>query len=325
LTKVYFDEDADESILKDKTIAIIGYGNQGRAQAMNVRDSGFKVIIGNIKDEYWEKASKDGFKVYPVDEASKLGDIIVMLIPDEVQPQVYKEAIEKNLKEGKCLVFGSGFNVHYGFIKPPEFVDVILVAPVCPGIYVRENYLQGSGTFGLVGVHQNHSGKAKEFMLAYAKIIGVTKRGAIESSFAEETETDLFTEVAGQGIIPHLLMAAYEVMIEAGYSPEAAYTQTFYEFKFMGDVFYNFGTFGSVSKWSRTAQYLVLRHANSFITDEFKQCMKAFLKKVQNGEFARDWALEHQSGEVILRKLLTALENNPTRSAEKLFINKHKK
>ncbi|WP_455367205.1 ketol-acid reductoisomerase [[Eubacterium] cellulosolvens] len=322
MTKVYYDKDIELTTLMRKTIAMIGYGNQGRAQALNARDSGCKIIIGNQKDDYWKMAHDDGFEVLPIDEAAKLGDIIVMLVPDEAQPEVYKVNIEKNLKDKKCLMFGSGFNIHYGFIKPPEFIDVVLVAPVCPGFMVRDTYCQGAGPFTLMAVHQDHSGKSKEISLAYAKAIGGTRWGVVETSFAEEVETDLFTEVAGQGIIPHLLLAAYEVMVEAGYSPEAAYSQTIYEFKFMGDAIYKFGIADSVSRWSRTAQYLVLRYASTFIDEKLKQSMKEYLKRVQNGEFARDWAIEYQAGEPIMQRMLENLKKNPVRKVEKLFLPK---
>jgi len=194
MAKIYYEDDADLSVLNDKTIAIIGYGNQGSAQAQNMRDSGLDVIIGNVRDKSWEDAKNAGFDVYPISEAAERADIVHILIPDEVQASVYESEIKDNLNEGNALMFSHGFNIRFKCIKPPEFVDVIMVAPKGPGILVRQTYLDGFGTPALIAVEQDYTGKAKETVLALAKAIGATRAGVLETTFTEETETDLFGE-----------------------------------------------------------------------------------------------------------------------------------
>ena len=230
--RLYLEDDADLSNIEGRLVASLGYGSQGHAQAQNLRDSGLKVIIGNVEDHYAENARRDGFEVMPIPEAVKRADIVLFLVPDEVQAEVFSE-IEPHLREGQVLDFASGYSVHFGVVAPPPFVDVVLCVPTSTGEMARQRYTEGKGTFGHFGVHQDYSGNAREVALALAKGMGFLRFGCTEASFGEEVAVNLFAETAGLGAIVKYLLTAYEVLVEAGFSAEAAYGETFYELQFM--------------------------------------------------------------------------------------------
>jgi len=323
-TKFYFDKDADLSIISGKTIAVIGYGNQGRSQALNMRDtkSDFKVIIGNIKDEYWERAKKDGFDVYPILEACKMADMMLLLIPDEIMQEVYKKEIEQHLKEGKVLCFASGYSITFNLIEPPKNVDVILVGPRMGGKEVRELYVSDRGFPSFVGVKQDASGKAKKIALAIAKAIGSTKGNSvlIEVTFEQETLSDLLSEQALVPLIMAAWIAKYEVDVENGIPPEAALLELHLSGEWAED-FHRMAEVGIMKQlpWhSRTSQFGQLTRTNRLLNDEeepyYKQ-IKAFIQrqaeKIKNGEFAREWALEQATGYINLKKLYEKFESSP--------------
>ncbi|UUZ90637.1 ketol-acid reductoisomerase [Paenibacillus sp. P25] len=304
---MYYEKDADLNVLKGKTIAIIGYGDQGHAQAQNLRDSGLKVVIGLRQGRSFEQAKNDGFEVFSVAEATKLADVVQILMPDETQASVYKNEIEPNLKQGAAVMFSHGFNVHFGQINPSADKDVLLVAPKSPGHMVRRVYVEGFGVPGLIAVHQNASGKAQEIGLAYAKGIGCTRAGVIETSFREETETDLFGEQAVLcGGTSALVKAGFETLVEAGYAPEMAYFECLHELKLIVDLMYEGGLATMRHSISNTAEYGDYVTGPRIITDETKKAMKAVLSDIQQGKFARDFILENQSG----RAFLTATRRN---------------
>jgi len=323
-TKFYYDKEADLSIISGKTIAVIGYGNQGRSQALNIRDtkSDFKVIIGNVKDEYWERARKDGFDVYPISEACKMADIMLLLIPDEIMHEVYKKEIEQHLKEGKVLCFASGYTITFNFIEPPKNVDVILVGPRMGGKEVRELYVSGKGFPSFIAVKQDASGKAQKIALAIAKAIGSTKGNSvlIEVTFEQETLSDLLSEQALAPLIMAAWIAKYEVDVENGIPPEAALLELHLsgewaeDFKRMAEM----GIIKQLPLHSRTSQYGQLTRTNRLLNNEeepyYKQ-IKAFVQrqaeKIKNGEFAREWALEQATEYVTLKKLYEKFENSP--------------
>lgn len=304
LAKIYRDEDADLSILEGKTIAIIGYGNQGNAQANNMRDSGCKVIIGNVRgDPFWEQAKEDGFEVYEISEAARLGDVVHMLIPDEVQAQVYREQIAPSMGAGKVLCFSHGFNIHFKQIVPPRDIDVVMIAPKAPGAILRRAYQQGSGVPGLFAVEQDASGNAKEIALALAKAAGLTRVGVIETSFKEEVETDLFGEqVVLVGGVSELVKAGFEKLVEAGYQPEIAYFECLNELKLITDLIYEGGIEGMMRAVSNTAEYGGRTRGPMIIDDRVRKTMDKILKDIQNGEFAKEWIGEYQRGAPKLRK-----------------------
>jgi ketol-acid reductoisomerase len=300
---MYYEKDADLNALKGKTIAIIGYGSQGHAQAQNLRDSGLKVIIGLRPGRSFDQAKNDGFEVYAVAEATKLADVVQILMPDETQASVYKNEIEPNLKKGAALVFSHGFNIHFGQIVPSADKDVFMVAPKSPGHMVRRVYVEGFGVPGLIAVYQDASGKAKELGMAYAKGIGCTRAGLIETTFREETETDLFGEqVVLCGGTTALVKAGFETLVEAGYEPEIAYFECLHELKLIVDLMYEGGMATMRHSISNTAEYGDYVSGPRIITDEVKKEMKNVLTDIQQGKFARDFILENQSG----RSFLTA-------------------
>jgi len=304
---IYYEQDADISALKGKTVAVIGYGSQGHAQAQNLRDSGIKVIIGLRQGKSFDKAKHDGFDVYTVAEASKLADVVQILMPDETQAKVYKEEIEANLVAGNALLFSHGFNVHFGQIVAPDGVDVLLVAPKSPGHMVRRTYVEGFGVPGLIAVHQDATGKAQAIGLAYAKGIGCTRAGVIETSFKEETETDLFGEQAVLcGGVTALIKAGFETLTEAGYAPEMAYFECLHEMKLIVDLIYEGGLANMRDSISNTAEYGDYVTGPRLVTEETKKEMKRVLADIQQGKFARDFILENQSG----RAYLTATRRN---------------
>ncbi|MCU6711165.1 ketol-acid reductoisomerase [Paenibacillus sp. J5C_2022] len=304
---LYYEKDADFGALQGKTIAVIGYGSQGHAQAQNLRDSGLKVVIGLRPGKSAEVAKKDGFEVLTVAEATKVADIVQILLPDETQAQVYKEEIEPNLKHGAAIMFSHGFNVHFGQIVPSADKDVFLVAPKSPGHMVRRTYQEGFGVPGLIAIHQDATGKAKEIGLAYAKGIGCTRAGVIETSFKEETETDLFGEQAVLcGGASALVKAGFETLVEAGYAPEMAYFECLHELKLIVDLMYEGGLAGMRDSISNTAEYGDYVTGPRIVTEETKKEMKRVLEDIQAGRFARDFILENQSG----RAMLTATRRN---------------
>jgi len=298
MAKVYYDKDADLGLLKDKTVAVIGYGNQGTAQSQNLRDSGVKVIIAEVEGTpNWKAAQEAGFEVMDAKSAAKAGDIIQVLIPDEVQGGVYKEAIKKALKKGKTLMFSHGFNIHFRAIKPPKDIDVIMVAPKGPGAMVRNTYVDGAGVPCLIAVYQDASGKAKETALAYAKGIGGTRAGVFETTFKEEVETDLFGEQTVLcGGCTALIKAGFETLVEAGYQPEMAYFECCHELKLIVDLIYKQGLLGMRKAVSNTAEYGDLTVGPKIIDEKVKKRMKKALDRIQNGAFAREFIKENKEG-----------------------------
>jgi len=301
MAKIYYDQDVKKEYLKGKTVAVIGYGNQGRAQALNLHDSGIKVVIGAApRDKYpdWNNAEKDGLMAMSIGEAAKIADIIQILIPDEIQAKVYyEEGIDKNLQEGDVLMFSHGFNIHFGQIVPPPNVDVIMIAPKSPGRLVREMYVQGRGVPNLIAVFQDYSGKAKEIALAYSWAIGGTRAGTIETTFKEETETDLFGEQTVLcGGVTALIQAGFDTLTEAGYQPEIAYFECLHELKLIVDLIYKGGITHMRDCVSNTAEYGDLKSGKRIITEETRKEMKKILSEIQNGEFAKDWLIENQVG-----------------------------
>ena len=294
MVQVYYDQDADFGYLKGKKIAIIGYGSQGHAQAQNLKDSGLDVVVGLRRDlPDWEKAEKDGLTVTTVPEAAAAGDIIQMLVPDELQARIYKEEIEPHLSEGNTLMFSHGFNIHFGQIVPPAFIDVIMVGP---GHMVRRMYQEGKGVPSLVAVYQDSSGKAKEVGLAYAKGIGGTRAGVFETTFKEETETDLFGEQAVLcGGVTELIKAGFDTLVEAGYAPEMAYFECLHEMKLIIDLVIEGGLGYMRYSISNTAEYGDYMTGKRIITEETRKEMKKILTEIQNGEFAKKWILENQA------------------------------
>jgi len=298
LARIYYEDDASLEPLSGKTVAVIGYGSQGHAHALNLRDSGVRVVVGLREGSpSWKEAEEAGLEVLPVAEAAARGDIIAVLIPDQAQPKVYREKIAPHLSPGKCLLFAHGFNIHYGQIVPPSNVDVIMVAPKAPGHRVREVFAEGGGTPGLLAVYQDATGKAKELALAYAKGIGCTRAGVIETTFAEETETDLFGEqVVLCGGVTALIKAAFEVLVEAGYQPEIAYFECLHELKLIVDLIQQGGLTYMRHSISDTAEYGDYVAGPRIVTEETKQEMRRILREVQDGTHARNWILENMAG-----------------------------
>ena len=305
MAKMYFDKDGNLDFLKGKKIAIIGFGNQGAAQAQNLRDSGLDVIASDLPGtRNYDNAVKLGFKPVSADEASKAADVIQLLIPDEVQGRVYREAIRSNLFENNVLMCSHGFNIHFGQIVPPNNVDVIMVAPKGPGHLVRSEFEKGGGVPNLIAIFQDHSGKAKDIALAYSKGIGGLRAAVIETTFAEETETDLFGEQAVLcGGVSALVKAGFETLVEAGYQPEIAYYECMHELKLIVDLFYQGGLSWMRHSVSNTAEYGDLTRGNRIVTAETKKEMKKILEEVRSGQFAREWILECQANMPVFRAL----------------------
>ena len=293
------------SPLRDKTVAVIGYGNQGRAQALNMRDSGVDVIVGvRVGGKSWKIAEEDGFKPMSIEEASRKADIIHILIPDTVQPMVYEEKIKPELKEGKTLGFSHGYNIHFKLIKPPSWVDVILIAPKSPGKRMREVYLSGGGVPALVAVGQDYSGEAMKKALAMAKAIGCSRAGVIETTFAEETETDLFGEqsVLVGGVV-ELIKKGFEVLVEAGYQPEISYFEVCNELKLIVDLIQRGGFSEMLDAISETARYGGLTVGPKIIDESVKERMKEVLQRIRSGEFEKDWTGNPDAGKLLKEKL----------------------
>ncbi len=296
--KIYYDNDADLSHLKGKTIAILGYGSQGHAQAQNLRDSGCNVIIGQREGgPNYDLAVSHNFKPTPVADAVKASDIVNILLPDEVQGDIFREHIRPNLKAGNVLMCSHGFNIHFGQVEPPKGVDVLLVAPKGPGHLVRSEYVKGGGVPCLIALGEGSSDKTRQIGLAYAKGIGGTRGGVIETSIAEETETDLFGEqVVLCGGVSELVKAAFETLVDAGYQPEMAYFECMHELKLIVDLFYQGGLSYMRYSVSNTAEYGDYTRGPRIITDETRKVMKQILTEIQNGQFAREWILENRAG-----------------------------
>lgn len=299
MAKMYYDSDCDLGLLRGKTVAVIGYGSQGHAHAQNLKESGIDVVVGlpAAFTEERQKVTNDGLKVVDTDEAAKMGDLIIMLVPDQLQPVVYEESIKENLKEGNVLMFAHGFNIHFKQIIPPEFVDVVMVAPKGPGHTVRSQYKEGKGVPALVAVYQDASGKAKEYALAYASGIGAGRAGILETTFKEETETDLFGEQAVLcGGVTELMKAGFETLVNAGYQPEIAYFECIHEMKLIVDLINQGGYAYMRYSISDTAEYGDYITGKRIITDETRKEMKKVLEEIQNGTFASRWITENKSG-----------------------------
>ncbi len=298
MPKIYYDKDADLNEIKNKTIAIIGYGIQGRGQALNLRDSGLKVIIGQRPGgPNYDQAKKDGFSPLSAEEASQQADVIQILVQDHLQADLYKKSIAPYLKKGKTLVFSHGFNIHFKQILPPKDVDVVMVAPKGPGSLVRRQYEEGRGVPCLVAIHQNPSKNALKTALAYAKGVGGTRGGVIETTFKEETETDLFGEQAVLcGGTSELIKAGFETLVKAGYQPEIAYFECLHELKLIVDIIYEEGLTGMRRRVSDTAEYGDYSRGKRVITPKVRQEMKKILKEIQSGKFAKEWIAENKKG-----------------------------
>ena len=298
LNSLYFDKDADLSVIQSKPVAIIGYGNQGRAQALNLRDSGVKVAIGARKGgSSEEQAKRDGFEPQSIEQAVIDADVIAILLPDQIMSVVYEESISPNLSVGKTLQFSHGYNIHYEKIIPPEDIDVIMVAPSGAGKMVREEFENGSGVPNLIAIHQNFSGSAFEVALSYSKAIGGTRSAAFKSTFKEETETDLFGEqVVLTGGIPRLIQNSFKVMVESGYSPIVAWFVSYYEVKLIVDLFNEKGFQFMNDAISDTAEYGGQTRGSRLMDESVTAKMKIFLDEIQSGEFFKEWEKESGSG-----------------------------
>jgi ketol-acid reductoisomerase len=299
---IYYENDADPSILKGRRVSVLGYGSQGRAHALNLKDSGHDVTVALRKDsKSWEQAEEDGLAVAGVHEAVSGAELVAVLVPDQHQASVYAEAIEPNLDPGAALLFAHGFNIHFGQIRPREENDVIMIAPKAPGPLVRRTYEGGSGTPGLLAIHQDPTGKARERALAYAQGIGCTRAGVIETTFAEETETDLFGEQAVLcGGTSRLIQAGFETLVDAGYQPEIAYFECLHELKLIVDLLYEGGFSGMREAISDTAEYGDLTRGKKVVTAETEAAMRQILSDIRSGEFAREWVLENRAGTPVL-------------------------
>ena len=310
--KISYDKDADLSKILKKKVAIIGFGSQGHAHALNLRDSGGNVVVGLREGASWNKAEASGLKVMPVADAVKQADVVMILAPDEVQAAIYNKDIAPNLKDGKYLAFGHGFNIHFGQIQPPAKVNVFMVAPKGPGHLVRSEYTKGSGVPCLLAVHQDPSGDTTQVGLAYASGIGGGRAGVIETNFREETETDLFGEQAVLcGGLTSLIQAGYETLVEAGYSPEMAYFECLHEVKLIVDLIYQGGIANMRYSISTTAKYGDITRGPRVVTAETKRTMKKILGEIQSGRFAREWVLENQANRPVYNALLKRGEEHP--------------
>ena len=310
--KIYYDKDADLNRLKEKEIAVIGFGSQGHAHAHNLRDSGVNVLIGLREGRSWEKAERAGFKVVSPSEAAKSSDIVMILTPDEGQADLYRNDLAPNLRQDAYLVFAHGFNIHFGQIQPRPDLNVFMVAPKGPGHLVRSEFSKGTGIPMLLAIHQDPSKETQQIGLAYAKAIGGTRAGVIETTFREECETDLFGEqVVLCGGITSLITAGYETLLEAGYAPEMAYFECLHEVKLIVDLIYEGGISNMRYSISNTAKYGDLTRGKRIITDETRREMKKILGEIQSGQFAKEWIEENKAGRPIFTSLLKKGEAHP--------------
>ena len=305
MVKAYYDQDADLKVLEGKTIAVLGYGSQGHAQAQNLKDSGLDVVVGLREgSKSCEKAEADGLKVASVSEAAQQAEVILFLISDTLQPQVYENEVKPHLKEGKALGFSHGFNIIYQQVVPPENVDVFMIAPKSPGHLLRRMYSEDKGVPALLAVHQDYTGRAHSLALAYARGIGSTRAGVIETTFQEETETDLFGEqVVLCGGTTELIKASFETLVEAGYQPEIAYFECLHELKLIVDLIYESGLAGMRYSISDTAEYGDMTRGPRVIDHNVRQEMRRILQEVQEGRFAQEWILENQAGQPVFHSL----------------------
>lgn len=317
--KVYYENETSLDSLKDKKIAILGYGSQGHAHALNLKESGMDVIIAEVKgDEAWNKAAEAGFEVMEAVDAVKAATVIMVLLPDQIQKKVYDDAIAPNLKEGDTLVFAHGFNIHYKQIVPPENVNVMMIAPKGPGHLVRRTFSEGSGVPCLIAIYQDPSGNTKDLALAWAKGIGGTKAGVIETTFKDETETDLFGEQAVLcGGSAELIKAGFDTLVDGGYAPELAYFECMHELKLIVDLYYEGGLSRMNYSVSDTAEYGGMSRGKKIITEETRKIMKDILKDVQNGSFAKEWIDEYAAGQPNMNKLR---EENKNHAIEKVGV-----
>ncbi len=313
MVKMYYDKDANWDMLKDKTVAIIGYGSQGHAHALNLKDSGANVIVGLYEgSKSWAKAEAAGLRVMTAAEATIEADVVMMLIPDEKQSATYKKDVAPNLRPGMALAFAHGFNIHFGQIVPPADVDVFMVAPKGPGHLVRRVFTEGQGVPCLIAVHQDATGRAYDLGLAYAKGIGGTRAGVLDTTFREETETDLFGEQAVLcGGVTALITAGFETLVEAGYEPESAYFECMHEMKLIVDLMYEGGMAKMRHSVSDTAEYGDYVTGKRIITDETKKAMRQVLTEIQDGTFANKWLLENQANRPAFNAMRKRAVNHP--------------
>lgn len=313
MATIYYEKDADASLLEGKKVAIIGYGSQGHAHALNLKDSGVDVRVGlHAESKSRSKAEEQGLTVSSTQEAAEWADIIMILAPDTAQPEIFEQDILPHLSAGKTLMFGHGFNIRYGTITPPEDVDVSMIAPKAPGHRVRELYTEGAGTPALLAVHQDASGKAKETALAYAHALGVTRAGVLETTFAEETETDLFGEQAVLcGGVSELVKAAFETLVKAGYQPEVAYFECMHELKLIVDLMYRGGLNYMRYSVSDTAEHGDYTAGPKVVTEDTKGAMKKILDDIQDGTYAKGWIEENKNGRPWFNARREAEQNHP--------------
>jgi len=316
--KIFYDKDADKALLSGKTVAVVGYGSQGHAHASNLKDSGVTVVIGARPGSSWQKAEKAGFKVMPVADAAKQADIVMLLAPDPEQPMIYEQELATQLREGRYLAFAHGFNIHFGQIRPRPDLNVFMVAPKGPGHLVRSEYQKGSGVPALLAIHQDPSQKTRAIGLAYASAIGGARAGVIETSFREETETDLFGEqVVLCGGLTALIQAGYETLVEAGYSPEMAYFECLHEVKLIVDLIYEGGISNMRYSISTTAKYGDLTRGPRIVTPEVRAEMKKILSEIQSGQFAKEWILENRANRPVFNALARQGETHPIEAVGK--------
>jgi ketol-acid reductoisomerase len=303
--RIFYEADADAKFLQGKTVAVIGYGSQGHAQAQNLRDSGIQVIVGQRPGSpNYDKAVEDGFQPVSAREAAEKADVVQMLVPDHIQARLYREDVAPFMTRGKTLLFSHGFNIHFGQIVPPQDVDVVMVAPKGPGHLVRSEYVRGAGVPALVAIHQDASGQALQTALAYARGIGATRAGVMETTFQEETETDLFGEQTVLcGGVSELIKAGFETLVEAGYQPEIAFFECMHELKLIVDLIYQGGLSYMRYSISDTAEYGDYTRGKRIITEETRREMKKILQEIQTGAFAREWILENQAGTPMFRAM----------------------
>ena len=313
MAKIYYDKDCNINDIKNKVIAVVGYGIQGRGQALNLRDSGLHVIVAQRPGgPNYDKAKKDGFKPMSVEEAAKVADVMIILTQDHLQADIYKNAIAPYLTKGKALAFSHGFNIHFNFIVPPKDVDVFMIAPKGPGALVRRQYEEGKGVPCLVAVHQNATGKALKIALAYAKGVGGSRAGIIQTTFKEETETDLFGEQAVLcGGASELVKAGFETLVKAGYQPEIAYFECLHELKLIVDLIYEDGIQGMRKRVSDTAEYGDMTRGPRVVNARTRVEMQKILKEVQTGKFAKEWMAENKAGRKNFLKMRKAAATHP--------------
>ena len=311
MAQIYYDADADMSVLDGKTVAVIGYGSQGRGQSLCLKDSGVNVVIGARPGKSQDAAKADGHRVMDVQEAAKAGDVVMLLIPDHLQKQVYENDIAPNLTAGNALMFSHGFNIHYGLIEPADDIDVLLVAPKGPGPFVRRQFEEGKGVPSLIAIHQDATGNARKIGLAYAKGLGATRAAVYETSFREETETDLFGEQTVLcGGASELVRAGFETLTGAGYAPEMAYFECLHELKLIVDLMYEKGITGMREAISDTAKWGDVTVGKRIITDETREEMKRVLADIQSGKFAREWMQENENGRPRYNQMLEEEANS---------------